>query len=112
MVRKELRTGLLAYNAIRQTMLDAALAAKCSPRELSFTAALQTALASWSVAVLCPDLRAMLSERCLRHVASHRIGDRLNRIEPRAVKRRPKPHKHLIEPRSAARQRLHSAKTT
>jgi hypothetical protein len=112
MVRKELRTGLLAYNAIRQTMLDAALAVKCSPRELSFTAVLQTALASWSVAVLCPELRAMLSERFLRHVASHRIGDRLNRIEPRAVKRHPKPHKHLTEPRLAARQRLHSAKTT
>lgn len=112
MVRKELRTGVLAYNLIRQAMLDAAFVADCSPRELSFTAALQTILASWSVAVLCPELRASLSEQCLRHLASHRVGDRPNRIEPRAVKRRPKPHALLTEPRAKVRQKLLKSKTT
>lgn len=110
MARKELRTGLLAYNLIRQKMLDAAEAADCSPRELSFTAALQTILASWSVAVLCPELRALLIQQSLQHIAGHRIGDRPDRIEPRAVKRRPKPHKLLNEPRTTAREKLRHAK--
>lgn len=106
MVRKELRTSVLGYNLIRQTMLDAALAADCSPRELSFAAALQTILASWSVAVLCPELLGKLSEQCLQQLSGERVGDRPNRIEPRAVKRRPKPHKLLTEPRAVARQKL------
>lgn len=111
MARKELRTGLLAYNLIRQKMLDAAKAVNCSPRELSFTAALQTILASWSVAVLCPESRAMLSQQCLRQIASHRVGNRPNRIEPREVKRRPKSQKLLTEPRVVARAKLLRAKT-
>jgi hypothetical protein len=46
MVRKEIWTCLLAYNLIRKALLEAALAADCSPRELSFTNALQTIAAS------------------------------------------------------------------
>ncbi|MFA7237012.1 MAG: hypothetical protein WC058_09125 [Phycisphaeraceae bacterium] len=38
-----------------------------------------------------------------------RVGDRPNRIEPRAVKRRPKPPALLTEPRPQARTRLHLA---
>ena len=40
MVRREIWTCLLAYNLIRQTMLEAALQSERSPRQLSFTAAL------------------------------------------------------------------------
>ena len=42
MVHQELRTGLLAYTLIRQTKLQTAQAAECSPHESSFTATLQT----------------------------------------------------------------------
>jgi hypothetical protein len=106
MARKELRAGLLAYNLIRQTMLQAALAAERSPRELSFTLAIQTIAAAWMVAVIAEDLLPLLVEMRLDHMASHRIGHRPNRVEPRAIKRRPKPHDLLTEPRDQARAKL------
>lgn len=106
MAHKELRTGLLAYNLIRQTMLQAALAAERSPRELSFTVAIQTIAAAWMVAVIAEELLPLLVELRLNHMASHRVGHRPNRVEPRAVKRRPKPHDLLTEPRDVARAKL------
>ena len=49
MVRREIWTCLLAYNLIRKTMLQAALDTDLSPRQLSFTNAMQTMAASWIV---------------------------------------------------------------
>jgi hypothetical protein len=106
MARKELRTGLLAYNLIRQTMLQAAITAGRAPRELSFTAALQTLAAAWMVAVIAEEHLPLLVALRLDHMASHRIGHRPNRIEPRAIKRRPKPHDLLMQPRDQARAKL------
>ena len=106
MVRKELYTGLLAYNLIRQTMLQAALAADVSPRSLSFTAAMQTLAAAGIVAATGVGDLSLLIQMKLEHIASHRVGHRPGRIEPRAIKRRPKPHKLLTEPRPLARARL------
>lgn len=112
MARKELRTGLLAYNLIRQTMLTAARTAGCSPRALSFTAALQTIAAAWLVAVTAEEHGPLLQSMCLEHLACHRIGNRPNRLEPRAIKRRPKPHALLTEPRTQARAKLLAAAAT
>jgi len=107
MVRRELWTGLLAYNLIRQTMLQAALQAGCSPRQLSFTAALQKIAASWTTILVCQDATALLLiEIHLGDLATHRVGDRPNRIEPRAKKRRPKPQRLLMQPRQQARAAL------
>ena len=39
-------------------------------------------------------------------MATNQVGDRPNRIEPRAVKRRPKPHDLLTKPRAEARAAL------
>ena len=112
MVRRELRTGLLAYNLIRQTMLAAALAAKQSPRSLSFTAAMQTIAAAWMVAVTAEEHLSLLLELRLAHIASHSVGNRPNRIKPRALKRRPKPHDLLTVPRHIARAKLLAAVQT
>lgn len=112
MARKELYTGLLAYNLIRQTMLRAALQAECSPRELSFTAAMQTIATSWLVAVISEEHHELLLAMQVKHLAAHRVGNRPNRIEPRAIKRRPKPHDLLMEPRKQARAKLLNAAST
>ncbi len=112
MAHKELRTGLLAYNLIRQSMLSAALAADRSPRELSFTVAIQTIAAAWMVAVIAEELLPLLVELRLDHMASHRVGHRPNRVEPRAIKRRPKPHDLLTEPRDQARAKLLTGNVT
>lgn len=104
MVEKEIWTCLLAYNLIRQTMLQAALTRKRSPRELSFTAALQKIAASWAILAVCDeDTLILLVSVHLKHLPGHRVGNRPNRVEPRAVKRRPKPHKLLNKPRAEAR---------
>jgi len=111
MVRKEIWTCMLAYNLIRKSMLEAALATKkkkkCSPRELSFTAALQKIAASWSTLTVCSTEQAVvLIAVHLEHLAAHRVGDRPNRVEPRANKRRPKVLKLLTKPRQEARAEL------
>jgi putative transposase len=107
MVRREIWTCLLAYNLIRQTMLEAALRAGRSPRQLSFTAALQKIAAAWAVLASCDaPLAATLIDVMLRDIAKNRVGDRPDRVEPRAIKRRPKPHRLLNEPRAAARAKL------
>jgi hypothetical protein len=45
----------------------------------------------------------------LKAISSHEVGDRFGRVEPRANKRRPKPQRYLMEPRSQARKRLMAA---
>jgi len=107
MVRKEIWIHLLAYNLIRKLMAEAALAAGLNPRDISFKGTLQTlvafAIAGWS----CPKRRqSLLYKSVLKAIATHRVNDRPDRIEPRAVKRRPKKLVYLNQPRSVARTRL------
>ena len=112
MVRKEMWTCLLAYNLIRQTMLQSAQKAGVSPRALSFTAAVQSIAASWLVIVLSDDaLAALLIAAASVSLAEHVVGNRPGRIEPRAVKRRPKPHHLLTKPRAQARAEMIGAKS-
>ena len=112
MVRKEIWTCLLAYNLIRKTILESAKSSGLSPRQISFTAALQKVAASWEVVLLLDETaRAILIESHLDHLAGHRVGHRPDRVEPRKVKRRPKSQKLLTEPREAARQKLLARKT-
>ena len=107
MVRREIWTALLAYNLIRKTMLESAKSASKSPRQLSFTAALQKIAASWvTLPLLEVTAAAAVIDAHLSHLESHQVGHRPNRVEPRAIKRRPKPHKLLTKPRDAARAEL------
>ena len=107
MVRREIWAALLAYNLIRQTILQAALRSGHSPRQLSFTAALQKIAAAWCTILVCHDATARaLIDVHLRDMATHQVGNRPNRIEPRAVKRRPKPHRLMMQPREQARAAL------
>ena len=104
MVRNEIWTCLLAYNLVRQTMLQSALAFDRSPRQLSFTAAMQKVAASWQQGPLLEAaVAAVLVEIHWKQIAGQRVGHRPDRIEPRAVKRRPKPHPLLMKPRDEAR---------
>lgn len=107
MVRKEVWTCLLAYNLIRQKLLQAALEMNASPRQMSFTNALQTFTAAWMVMPLLDrQTQQLLLEAQLRSMASQRVGNRPGRVEPRAVKRRPKPYRLLTMARAAAQALL------
>lgn len=105
MVANETWTCLLAYNLIRRSMLQAAARSGRSPRQLSFASALQTIGASWMTLATADDV-ALLIDVQLDSLAKQLVGNRPNRVEPRAVKRRPKPHKLLTQPRAAARAQL------
>lgn len=107
MVRSEIWTCLLAYNLIRKAMLEAACESGLAPRELSFATAMQTIAASLEM-LACADeeLSARLIAAQLASLAEQIVGDRPNRVEPRAVKRRPQPLALLTKPRSEARAEL------
>lgn len=107
MVRKEIWMHLLAYNLIRGVMAEAAEAHGETPRHLSFKGTLQT-MTAFQDALRQATLsaRGPLIEAMLKAIASHRVGDRFGRVEPRANKRRPKPQRYLTEPRKEARKRL------
>jgi hypothetical protein len=109
MVRKEMWICLLAYNLIRKTILQAAKRHKLSPRQLSFAAAMQTLAASWvTLPTLDQPTQDSLIEAQIDSLASQLVAkpERANRIEPRAVKRRPKPHRLLTMPREEAREKM------
>lgn len=105
MNEKELWTYLLAYNLIRWLMSSSAKLADVLPRTLSFQHTRQL-LRHWQA--LCPLPRDTedLIEPLLWLIAQHRVGNRPGRIEPRAVKRRPKPYPYLMMPRSQARESI------
>ncbi len=102
MVEKEMWVHILAYNLIRLLMAQSALLVDILPRQISFKHTLQiwvayryqkggSPLGSDKVLALC----ALIAENC--------VGNRPGRIEPRVVKRRPKPYPLLMQPRDVAR---------
>ncbi len=107
-VRKEVWAHLLVYNVVRIVMAQAARAESLQPDQLSFKGALQT-LNSFLPNIRSaqtPTERQIVWEVVLWAVGQHRVGNRPNRFEPRAVKRPPKPFPRLRFPRADARQRM------
>ena len=107
MVRKEIWLHLLAYNLVRETMAQAAQQTGAEPYEISFKGALQTMNRFHDLLVSTrqerlPELLSLL----LIAIGTHRVANRPGRYEPRAVKRRPKPHRLLLMPRHEARRCL------
>ncbi len=104
---KEMWTCLLAYNLIRKAMLQAAGEGGLSPRELSFTAAMQTIAASFgTLASADRKLATRLIAAQVSSLAEQTVGNRPNRVEPCAVKRRAQPIALLTTPRDEARAEL------
>src|SRR5439155_13638761 len=91
MVRKEVWAHRLAYNLVRKVLAQAAWAGEITPRQLSFAGAVQTLNAfRWLLAVGAGDNPGLLLRALLLAVATHRVGNRPGRVEPREVKRRHK----------------------
>jgi Transposase DDE domain len=113
MVRKEIWAHLLVYNLVRTVMAQAAAQAQIRPDEISFAGALQT------INAFLPDMQALqttedaqvLWEVLLWAVGEHRVGNRPDRYEPRAVRRRAKNYRRLREPRKQAREKLRKGAT-
>ena len=107
MVRKEVFAHLLAYNLIRGVMAEAARCHGSLPRRLSFQGARQVIEGFRGELARAASWRAeALRVEVLRAIAGERVGDRPDRYEPRARKRREKMYPRLQVPRKEARRRL------
>lgn len=101
MAIKELWVYLLAHNLIRLIMAQSAALADCLPRELSFKHSLQLWLAWRQFGDTSGEDERVCGLLIL--VAQQRVGNRSGRVEPRALKRRPKPYPLLTCTRQFAR---------
>jgi len=107
MVRKEIAVHLLAYNLVRTVMAQAACLAHLLPRQLSFKATLQVLNAFEESLRFCPRARVATRHAIVvGSVAQLALPLRPGRVEPRAVKRRPKTHPMLTKPRRVCREQL------
>lgn len=102
MAIKEMWAYLLGYNLIRLMMAQAALVTDRRPRQLSFKHTLQLWIA-WGHHGPAID-HDETWDPLLVLIAQQRVGNRPGRIEPRAIKRRPKPYSLLTKPRAIARE--------
>jgi IS4 transposase len=100
MVRKEFAMHLVGYNVVRRIGAGAAARAGVGAWQISFTGAWQTLNEFLPRLPRVVDRRAW-ADALLAAAATHRVGDRPNRCEPRAVKRRPKEYPWLTQPREA-----------
>ena len=107
MVRRELWVHLLGYNLVRKVMAESACLKGLCPRQLSFAGAVQTLEQfRWLLLFSADASRQQVVLVVLQCVATHEVGNRPGRVEPRAVKRRPKPYPKLKKPRAEARAEL------
>ncbi len=104
MIDREVWTTLLAYNLVRWVCAQAARVHDKLPRQMSFTIACNTLLSQW---LMPPDrsIRQTLGRHNLFQIACNEVADRPGRIEPRVVKRRPKPYPLMTKPRHLYRQK-------
>jgi hypothetical protein len=99
---KEMWSYFLGYNLIRLLMCEAAEEADIIPRHISFKHTLQL-WNSWNFVIWRSEEEKQMNTLYML-IAQQRVGKRPGRIEPRAVKRRPKPYPRLMKPREEARK--------
>jgi len=100
MVAKEIWVYVLAYNLIRLLMVQSACNVGRKPTDLSFKHCLQLWLCYLQQTAFIDDVAMVV---LFKLMAQQRVGNRPGRIEPRALKRRPKAFPMLMKPRAKAR---------
>ena len=107
-VRKEIYMHLLAYNLIRCLMWQAAARHGRPLHRLSFAGTVDrlNALAPYLWLYDGTPRAEALYELLLGWIARDPVPDRPNRVEPRAIKRRPKEYDRLNRPRDQMRKAL------
>lgn len=92
------------HNLIRMMMAQAARHTHRLPRQLSFKHTVQ-------ICIGLPQHRELILHEGKRRalfelIAQQRVGDRPGRIEPRALKRRPRTYPLLTQPRQIVREKI------
>jgi hypothetical protein len=105
MVRNSLWAHLLGYNLVRKVAAQAASEHGLAPRQISFAGAVQTLEAfRWLLIASTDEARPGAQRVLLIAIATHIVGDRPDRIEPRRLKRRYDRYRLLRMPRAQARK--------
>jgi len=107
MVKKEIAAHILGYNIIRIIMAEACKQHQATPNKISFKGAVQL-LNQFMPRFLGvkPSKRAVLYSALLSLIVSNKVGNRPGRVEPRAVKRRPKAFPLLNNTRETERNKI------
>jgi hypothetical protein len=102
MVEKELWMHMIAYNLVRALMLESAQTYNVASERISFKGTLST-LRQWAPVLINLSPRnpqyVSLYQTMLLYIAKDALPYRPYRVEPRAIKRRPKPYQYLTKPR-------------
>lgn len=108
LVRKEILMHFLAYDLIRALMWQAAQEHHRPLHRLSFAGTMQRFQVVAPYLCLFRGTRpaVMMYQLLLLWIVSDLVPHRPHRVEPRVVKRRPKPHKLLNRPRDEMRRAL------
>ena len=107
MAKKEILIYMLAYNLIRSLIWTAKQIYHIDIERISFKGTVQhlSSLAPY-LAVAGQSNYAVLYEQLIYLVANEEVPDRPGRIEPRVIKRRPKPFPLMTQPRSQLKAKL------
>ena len=109
MVHKELEMFLIAYNAIRCLIAEAGAINDVPLERMSFKGAVDS-MHEFCMAIAqarSKKKQNQLIARLLEVIALDQVPDRPDRIEPRALKRRPKAYKLLNRPRHVMKGTFH-----
>lgn len=109
MVHKELEMFFIAYNLIRCLMAQASSQHHVGMGWLSFKGTVDS-IRQFATAIAQAHSRKkqkQLLDKLLEVIARDRLPERFGRYEPRAVKRRPKPHPLLNRPRDSFKEVPH-----
>lgn len=101
MIERELRMFLIAYNCLRSLMAEAAGKHQFPRQRISFKGTMDTIRSFHPVMLRTRSRRglARLHARVLAILVADSLPLRPGRVEPRAVKKRPKPYPLLTKPR-------------
>ena len=107
MAKKEVLIYMLAYNLIRSLIWTAKQIYHIDIERISFKGTVQhlSSLAPY-LAIAGQFDYSRLYEELIHLVADEKVPDRPGRIEPRVLKRRPKPYPLMTQPRSQLKAKL------
>lgn len=107
MVRKEIGIHFLAYNFINIIMAEACSQHNAAPNHVSFKGTVQLLNKFMPHFIHSNSSKnQLLYAELLKNIVKNKIGNRPGRIEPRRVKKRPKPFDTLNRPRFIEKAKL------
>jgi|SRR5438105_1371216 len=109
MVHKELEMFFIAYNFIRCLMVEAATSNDVAVDRMSFKGTVDS-VRQFSLAIAqarSKKKQRQLIVQLLEVIARDQVPERPDRLEPRALKRRPKPYQLLNRPRHVMKEIPH-----